>query len=200
LQLGRYYTREFFREVARVLEPGGVLALSLGRYANTVSRELGQSLAIASGTLRSEFRRVELVPTGGCGYSPPRVELTLDLRDRLAESQIRTRWLTPSVLGTLLQPDRVAELRQAARAPAPLNRDFTPVLTTATLAHWLHRFEAGPLPWMVGAMGSLLLVILALGRAPLAVATVALPARESKYCSWSDWGSPEGSLRGKPPG
>jgi spermidine synthase len=197
LQLGRYYTREFFREVGRVLTPGGVLGLSLGRYANTVSPKLHRALAITCETLRSEFAQVELVPTGRVRVLASQGELTLDVRDRLTESGIRTRWLTPSVLQTLLEPDRVAELRQVARAPAPVNRDFAPVLTTATLVHWLDRFEAGPIPWMVGAVGSLLVVVLALGRVPLAVATLGFAASGLEVLLLVGLGIAQGALYGE---
>ncbi len=46
-QMNRFYTREFFAEVRRVLVPGGVLALSIGHYdEGYLDPEMSRVLAI----------------------------------------------------------------------------------------------------------------------------------------------------------
>jgi spermidine synthase len=176
LEHNRFYTREFFAEVKRILRPRGVLSLSVGQYADYASPELGRLLSIARQTLGSEFAEVRLVPASRVGLLASDGELTLDVAERLEAQGIRTRWLSRPVLSAMLRPDRLAELDRAARAPAPLNRDASPTLQTAAIRRWLGRFDLGLLPW--AAAGGLALVAagLALGRVPLAVATVGFSA------------------------
>jgi spermidine synthase len=176
LQHNRFYTREFFVEVKRILRPRGVLSLSVGQYADYVSPELGRVLSIARQTLGGAFAEVRLVPAGRVGLLASDGELTLDIAERLETQGIRARWLSRPVLAAMLLPDRVAELDRSARAPAPLNRDASPALQTAALRRWLGRFELGFLPWAAAGTLGLVVAGLALGRVPLAVATIGFSA------------------------
>ena len=61
-QLNRFYTREFFAEVHRVLTPGGVLSFSLGAYEDYLSPELARLIGVAHRTLRQVFAHVLMLP------------------------------------------------------------------------------------------------------------------------------------------
>ena len=63
-QLNRFYTREFFAEVRRILLPGGVLSFSLGTYENYLSPELARLIGVAERTLREVFANVLILPGG----------------------------------------------------------------------------------------------------------------------------------------
>jgi len=54
-QANRYYTREFFAQAKRAMQPGGVLCISLAPYENYVSRELARMIATAHATLKEQF-------------------------------------------------------------------------------------------------------------------------------------------------
>ena len=56
-QLNRFYTREFFAEVRRILAPGGVLSFSLGTYENYLGKELARLIGVAHRTLRRSLRQ-----------------------------------------------------------------------------------------------------------------------------------------------
>ena len=56
-QLNRFYTREFFAEVRRILTPGGVLSFSLGTYENYLGKELGRMIGVAYQTLAGRLRQ-----------------------------------------------------------------------------------------------------------------------------------------------
>ena len=65
-QINRFYTREFFAEVHRILTPGGVLAFSLESYENYLSKELARLIGVAERTLRQVFREcADSCPAGG---------------------------------------------------------------------------------------------------------------------------------------
>lgn len=140
-QLNRYYTAEFFAEIKRVLEPGGVVAFGLGQYDNYVSPDLARVLASAAQTLRQTFREVLLLPAGKVWFLGSDGPLTTEIADRLQQTGVPTRWMRPSYLDAMLTVDRLAAVRSAADQPAPLNADFHPVLYFLHLRHWLSQFD-----------------------------------------------------------
>jgi spermidine synthase len=62
--LNRFYTEEFFREVARILAPDGVLVTKAGELFAYVGGEVGQYAASVYHTLRQVFSEVLATPEG----------------------------------------------------------------------------------------------------------------------------------------
>jgi len=140
-QINRFYTREFFEEVRRVLKPDGVLAFWLGRYANFVSKELGDLIAVADRTARQVFQGVLILPDGRLCFLASDGELTIDIADRLKRAGIETRWVNRSFLDATLTSDRLADIRKACNDRAAINRDFNPVLYYYHLRYWISQFK-----------------------------------------------------------
>jgi spermidine synthase len=175
-QLNRYYTREFFAEAKQRLNPGGVLSLSIGTYANYVSAELGRLFGITRSTLQSSFSNVVFIPTERVTVLGSDGPLHLDIAARLRARGIRTEWVTEPMLAATLSPDRLRDIAGAARAPAPVNSDFSPSLQAATLKHWLGRFDVAPVGWLLGFAATAFGVVVLLGRIPLVVSIVGFAA------------------------
>lgn len=175
-QLNRYYTDEFFQQVKRRLEPGGVVSLSIGTYANFVSTELGRLLGIVRSTLTRSFSTVLFVPTERVTVLASNGPLTLEIAPRLRARGIRTQWVTEPMLNATLSADRIRDLQGAAGARAPVNTDFRPFLQSATLEHWRGRFDISPAAWLAGLAGVALAVMLALGRTAFAIGVVGFAA------------------------
>ncbi|MFC1643338.1 hypothetical protein ACFL5O_11765, partial [Myxococcota bacterium] len=171
LQYNRYYTREFFREVRRILSPHGVLSFSLGQYANYLSQGLSQQLAIGYGTLLGVFVRVEMIPFSRVLFLASDGALTLEIAEQLRTHRISTQWVQSGLLEAVLAEDRTRELGRVTRLSAPTNRDFAPELQRVSLRHWLGRFHLPPAGWIGLGVGLLLAALLGLGRVPLAVAS-----------------------------
>ena len=58
-QVNRFYTREFFAEVRRILTPDGVLSLSIGHYdEGYLDAEMSRVFATAHRTLKEVFAHV----------------------------------------------------------------------------------------------------------------------------------------------
>jgi spermidine synthase len=176
LQLNRYYTREFLSEAKRVLVPGGVVSFSMGAYGDYVSAALSRQLAIARSTAVAVFRNVLMIPTTRVFVLASDGPLTLRVAERLSAHRIDTQWVNASMMGAVLEPDRLNEIDVAARRPAPPNTDFAPELQAATLERWLGRFELPPVPLLGGGLALVLILIATLGRVPMAVATTGFAA------------------------
>jgi len=142
--LNRLYTAEFYRDAKKRLVPDGVLSFPLGQYAEAVSGQLGRILATADTTLRRSFGNVLLIPGGRVFFLASDGPLYGDIASRIEEARVRTALVNRHYLEAVLAGDRLAEVQRAARQPAPVNEDFSPVLYYYHLLHWTSRFEGSP--------------------------------------------------------
>lgn len=165
-QLNRFYTAEFFGEVKRALAPGGVMSFALGRYENYLSPELARLLAVAHATARTHFRNVAVLPGGRVFFVASDAAVFTDLADRLT---VPTRVVNGHYLAATLTADRQAELQRAVAAPAPVNRDYVPVLYFEHLRYWLRQYEVRFGLLEVGLAVGLALYLVWLRAVPLAV-------------------------------
>jgi len=160
-QLNRFYTAEFFAEVRRILNPGGVLAFALGRYENYVSPELARLLASAHRTLRGSFARVRMIPGGRVFFLASDGPLSLDIAARLERLGLATKLVNRHYLDAMLAPDRLADLDRAVAQPAEINTDFNPALYYYHLRHWLSQFTVWTVLPSGRMLGGVLLALLA---------------------------------------
>ena len=159
-QLNRFFTHEFFQEVHRVLQPGGVLSFAVGRYENYAGPELSRLLSCARQTAVRSFHNVLLLPGGRTYFLASDGPLTPDIAPALERSGVATRWVTRPYLAATLAPDRLADLERAAASTAPVNRDFAPVLYYLHLRYWASQFEGGS-RWLALALAVVVAIYLA---------------------------------------
>jgi spermidine synthase len=160
-QINRFYTREFFEEVAGRLADDGVVSISLGHYENYLSEELANLIAVAHQTLRKEFQNVLIIPGGRIYFLASDGPLTTDVATRIENRGIPTQWMTPHFLSDVLRPLRLEGVRRAISDEAPVNEDFSPILYYHHLRYWVSRFKV-----RVGLVegGLLLLMVVCLFR------------------------------------
>jgi len=182
LQINRFYTVEFFREVRRVLAPGGVLCFSLGRFASSVGPETAMKISTAHRTLKQVFDNVLILPPGRVFFLASDGKLTADearkIAERIDEAGVVTEWMHAGYLDPVLTLHRFVAAEGALREQAGINRDFKPTLYTHQLLHWMREF-----PVRVRALQAamVLLVVLAiylvrLRAVPLALLTTGFAA------------------------
>ena len=140
-QLNRFYTREFFGEVRRILAPGGVLSFSLGTYENYLGRELARLIGIADRTLHAEFANVLILPGGRVFFLASDGELTADMAPRIERAGVKTLLVNRSYLKGMLTADRTADIRRATATESSLNEDFSPILYYCHLRYWMSQFQ-----------------------------------------------------------
>jgi spermidine synthase len=140
-QLNRFYTREFFAETHRILNPGGVVSCSLGTYENYVSKELAQMLGVAKRTLQDEFANVLLLPGNRVFLLASDAPLTSDIAAQLEKAGVKPRLIGRDYLKGTLTRDRMAALNQAIAPNADANEDFNPILYYLHLRYWMSQFD-----------------------------------------------------------
>jgi spermidine synthase len=169
-QINRFYTREFFDEVHRVLLPGGVVSLSVASsYDGYLAPETARLLATAHRTLREVFANVLLIPGGKIFVEASDGPLTTEIAARLQRAGITTRLVNRPYLAATLAPDRLADLRRALSANAPVNSDFSPILYLYHLHGWMSQFKVRFGLLEAGLLAGLAFYLVRIRPAPLAV-------------------------------
>jgi spermidine synthase len=149
-QLNRFYTRDFFREVERVLTPGGVLGLSVTSAENYIGEELGRFLACVKGTLGDVFAAVVMTPGDPCHFVAARdgAYLSRDasvLSERILERNLDVVFVRDYYLADRLSPERTASLDESVgRVRAPLNTDLSPAAVYLSMVLWNRQFSSTP--------------------------------------------------------
>ena len=149
-QLNRFYTLEFFQEIARKLTPMGVFSFQLKGAEDYISPELADFLRCIHKTLQGVFPEVMAVPGDPVHFfASTRVgSLTVDsgeLVARLRARHIRTSYLREYYLPYRMMPDRMLDLESQLRAQPDtrVNHDFAPVAYYFDVALWSTRFNRG---------------------------------------------------------
>ena len=149
-QLNRFYTLEFFREVADNLTPTGVFSFQLKGAEDYISPELAEFLRCIHKTLREVFPEVMAIPGDPVHFlaGTHAGSLTVnsaELVARLQARHIRTSYLREYYLPYRMMPDRMLDLETQLRAQAGtrVNHDFAPVAYYFDVALWSTRFNHG---------------------------------------------------------
>lgn len=148
--LNRFYTREFFAEARRALNPGGILCFGFTGSEAYLAGPVLEGAAILVRTASAVFPGHRLVPgvrtlvlcsdQAGPGEAGWEV-----LAQRLAQRRLDTHFVNDAWLRDALQPLRVALAEQAiAQAPpGPPNTDLHPVSYYHYVRLWLQQVAGG---------------------------------------------------------
>ncbi len=141
VQLNRYYTIEFFQQLRRILNTGGVVSVSLPATPNYISEEESDLNSILLSTLNSVFDNVLLIPGGKNYYLASDSYLNINVSKLIAERAISTDYVNEYYLDDDLVHDRSQQILSSLDKSASLNRDFVPVSCYSHLQLWLSYFH-----------------------------------------------------------
>lgn len=153
-QLNRYYSREFFQELKRVLEGNGVLSISLlpaTDYQGTEARKLS---SILYATLRGVFDHVLIIPGGRNYFLASDGALDVHIARRIEQRGVPTAYVNRYYLDDALVERRSDAIRATLDTLAVANTDFRPVCYERQMSYWLSYFGFDPRPWII--MGAIL--------------------------------------------
>ncbi len=149
-QLNRFYTLEFFEEVARKLTSTGVFSFQLKASEDYISPDLAEFLRCIYKTLRQIFPEVATIPGDTVHFfaTTRAGGLTIDSQELIARLQARhihTSYVREYYLPFRMMPDRVLDLESQIRPQADtrMNRDFAPLAYYFDVALWSTRFNVG---------------------------------------------------------
>ncbi len=134
-RLNRYFTREFFREVKRVLAPGGVFSISVGSSDEIISPVLASFLASLSRTLSAVFPYTAVIPGETAHFVASDLPAGVDIRPELLISRMKERrivntYVTEYYLLYQLSEERIAYVIRSIESArgAAVNTDLSPTV------------------------------------------------------------------------
>ena len=147
-QINRYYTVEFFNEVKRVLNEGGIFSFALSSSESYISPELGEYLRSVYLGLKKVFKDVLVIP-GDTAYflACDKIGvLTYDyniLMNRAKERNLDLKYVREYYLFSKLSPQLLSysEGVLLQKGQVKLNYDFQPSTYYYNMTFWLARFS-----------------------------------------------------------
>ncbi|MBI5307544.1 MAG: hypothetical protein HZB37_04205 [Planctomycetes bacterium] len=133
--LNRFYTKEFFREIQDVLQPGGILTTAVSSAVTYIGKDVGSYTGSLYRTLHETFLHV-LVTQGQTNFyfacnQDGIITLNIEtLMERYRKSRVKSEYFTEHLFYTLLQPEQAAfiEKRLSQRKDLIVNTDTRPVI------------------------------------------------------------------------
>lgn len=143
--LNRYYSLEFFKEAGRVLNPDGILSLTVSSSENYLSPEAVDFLRSINTTLKNVFPDVKSIPGDtniflACKKSGVLTYESQELMERLRERKIDAKFVREYYLPYKLSADRVDYIEKSLKGKGRLNTDLNPVGYYYNLVLWTTHF------------------------------------------------------------
>jgi len=144
--INRYYSLEFFKEVHRILNPKGILSLSVFSSENYLNPETIAFLRSINTTLKNVFTDVQSIPGETNIFLACNANgiLTLDdrvLTRRLKERHIKTQYVREYYLPFRLSDDRVSYINEVLKKDGALNTDTRPIAYLYDIVLWSTHFN-----------------------------------------------------------
>lgn len=151
LQVNRYYTLEFFRQVSRALEPGGLLALAVPSPGAFISPGLASLVASVARSAGEVFARVDVLP-GETIHIIASPDLDLRQRSQMMIETMQAIGLNAAYVNEYRLWERLVPLERArmdsliaSYSSVPANTDSRPVSASFAIDTWARHFASGRL-------------------------------------------------------
>ncbi len=153
LQLNRFYTLEFFREVRDILLPQGIICFATVGAENYISHDRASFLSAIYNSLQSVFKNILVIPRERNIFIASDGSLTSDIALLIAARGIQTDYVYEHYLRERTTKERLALLKGSLSEDVPVNRDFHPRTYSYKIHVWLGMFqERFTLPLIIGAL------------------------------------------------
>ena len=144
--INRYYTLEFFKEASRILNPKGILALTVSSSENYLNKEARMFLCSINTTLKKAFADVKSIPgdTNIFLACKDRDVLTYDtalLLGRLKSRHIQTKFVREYYLPFKLTEDRLRYIEDILKKDGLINTDLRPITYFFDIILWSTHFN-----------------------------------------------------------
>lgn len=141
-QINRFYTREFFKEAKRILEPGGILSVRITSPPDIISPLFGQLLHTIDRSLRPSFANIIALPAAKTTFIATDHVMKLDgitetLSSRIDERSLDLTFVNSYYFDYDLSQEKLEYLkRRIAESKGYVNKDLKPVCYYFTSILW----------------------------------------------------------------
>lgn len=141
LQLNRFYTVQFFREVRCILKPGGIFSFSVSGAEHYISPYLALFLSTIGNALKQVWGEVLFIPGERIICIASDHPLSADIAADAERRGIETVYVNERYLRGRVTDARVAFLRESLMPHVPANDDLHPWAYLYQMRRWLAQFQ-----------------------------------------------------------
>ena len=141
VQLNRYYTESFYKELKKCLNPGAVVSFSISGSSNYMSEEARQLNSSLYQTLRTAFSHVMLIPGEKIYFVASDQPLTYEISKLAEKKGLDNVYVNPYYIQDDLLKRRGKLLMDELIAGAEVNTDFKPITYYLKVQQWLSYFD-----------------------------------------------------------
>ena len=139
-QLNRFYTLEFFEDLKTILNPDGVVSLSISSSENYMNVEIRKLNSAIYKTLNAVFKNIIIIPGDKNYFIASDTNLSYDINSLLEKKNIETVYVKNYLSGKITE-DRIASVNRSLNENVGLNRDFFPISYYYDLLYWSSHFR-----------------------------------------------------------
>jgi len=141
LQMNRFYTLDFFREIKRIINQGGIICFAVSGAEHYISPDQARLLSTLRRSLGTVFAHVSIIPGERNIFLASDEALSVDVAPLLTEKGITTTYVNENFLGGWVTEERLNFLQRHLRDDIPENRDYRPRAYLYTMRVWLSMFQ-----------------------------------------------------------
>lgn len=141
VQLNRFYTESFYKELKKCLNPGAVVSFSISGSSNYMSEEQRQLNSSLYQTLRTAFGHVMLIPGEKLYFVASDQPLTYKISQLAENKGLDNVYVNPYYIQDDLLKRRGKLLMDDLIAGAQVNTDFRPITYHLKVQQWLSYFD-----------------------------------------------------------
>ncbi len=127
VQLNRYYTQEFFRELKAAINPQGIISLSLPSSPNYSGKEEKDLHGLIYHTLKTVFSNVIIIPGEKDYFLSSDGQLSLNIAELIAKNGIENQYVSEYYIDDALLKDRSTVISSKLEHYKQLNTDLNPL-------------------------------------------------------------------------
>ena len=157
VQANRYYTSEFFRDVKKIMNPGGVLSFGLLPTVDYQSEDARSINSTMMNTLKSIFHEVLIVPGNKTYFLASDSPLSIGICKLIEQRGINTTFVNKFYLDEDDLARRSHLIHSSLSIDAPVNEDLAPVSYYRQIMYWLSYFRANL--WPLAIIAAVLLFV-----------------------------------------
>ncbi len=147
-QLNRYYTVEFFKEVYKILDKGGVVSFGLTSSESYINKDLANFLKSIYATLHEVFDDVKIIPGETAHFlaSNQKGILTYDynlLAERTSQRNLNIKYVREYYLFSKMSSEKISYVENSLKKinDIKINYDFRPISYYYNIIFWTGRFR-----------------------------------------------------------
>jgi len=162
LQLNRYYSVDFLRNIRKKMTPGAVIAFNLPTGTEYVSGKAGNLNSVLWNTLKHCFHRVLILPAGRNYFLASDSALSLDVPGLIQARKIETTYVNKYYLDAVQLKERSEFVTGSVTASGSVNSDFNPSAVWYQMSWWMSHFKVTHAFFLIVFLAILVMLLLTL--------------------------------------